>query len=63
MFGDEYTRVEAPAIEQLQRWDWEYVHGDALSPEASNPERGTFKDVVLEGHEVDPKSRTGLAVI
>jgi len=48
MFGDEYTRVEAPAIEQFQRWGWDYVQGDALSPEASEPERGTFKDVVLE---------------
>jgi len=45
----EYTRVEAPAIEQLQRWGWNYVHGDELSPEAANPERSTFKDVVLEG--------------
>ncbi len=49
MANDEFSKVELPAIEQLQRQGWDYVPGDALSPEAAKPERGTFKDVVLEG--------------
>ena len=33
--NDEYTIVEAPAIEQLRALGYEYVHGDALSPDYS----------------------------
>ena len=48
MAQDEYNKVELPAIAQLQELGWTYIHGDELSPEHSNKERNSFKDVVLE---------------
>ena len=47
MAGDEYNKVELPAIEQLQSLGWEYVKGEDLSPDNSS-ERSSFKEVVLE---------------
>ena len=47
MAGDEYDKVEFPAIEQLQSLGWTYVRGEDLSPETSS-ERSSFKEVVLE---------------
>ena len=47
MAGDEFDKVELPAIEQLQSIGWEYVKGDDLSPDNSS-ERSSFKEVVLE---------------
>ena len=44
---DEFTIVEAPAIEQLKKLDYTHIHGDALSPDIPNPERGSWRDVVL----------------
>ena len=46
MNQDEYDKVEAPALKQLQQLGWEYIHGADLSPESSN-ERSYFRDVVL----------------
>jgi len=46
MFKDEEDKVELPAIQQLQSLGWEYVHGSALSPNAST-ERQYYKDIVL----------------
>ena len=48
MFDDEFLKVELPAIEQLQQLGWTYIDGKELSPENSD-ERGSFKDVVLNG--------------
>ena len=45
--GDEYDKVELPALEQLQSLGWLYVEGASLAPDAGN-ERSSFKDVVLE---------------
>ena len=45
--NDEYTIVEAPAIEQLKKLGYTYIQGDALSPDIENPERGSWRDVVL----------------
>ena len=47
MAADEYDKVEWPAIEQLQSWDWTYIKGEDLSPDTSS-ERSSLKDVVLE---------------
>ena len=47
MAGDEYDKVELPAIEQLQSLGWEYKKGEDLSPDTSS-ERTSFKEVVLE---------------
>ena len=47
MTGDEFDKVELPAIEQLQSLGWEYIKGEDLSPDESD-ERNSFKDVVLE---------------
>lgn len=47
MAGDEFTKVELPAIEQLQSLGWSYVKGEDLSPDNST-ERASFKDIVLE---------------
>lgn len=44
---DEYSRVEEPCIDQLQRLGYVYVHGLELSPELELPERNTWRDVVL----------------
>ena len=44
---DEFTKVELPALEQLQSLGWSYVDGVSLAPDVSD-ERGSFKDVVLE---------------
>jgi len=43
---DEYDKVEAPAIEQLQQLGWSYLPGAELNPDSSN-ERSYFRDVVL----------------
>jgi len=43
---DEFNKVEAPAIEQLQQLGWSYLPGAELSPDTSN-ERSYFRDVVL----------------
>ena len=48
MAQDEYNKVELPAITQLQQLGWTYIHGDELSPDHSNKERNSYKDVVLE---------------
>ena len=45
MEQDEYDRVEAPALAQLQQLGWRYEHGAQLSPEQG--ERGSLRDVVL----------------
>ena len=47
MAGDEFDKVELPAIEQLQSLGWTYVKGEDLSPETSS-ERSSLKEVVLE---------------
>ncbi|MDC1531250.1 HsdR family type I site-specific deoxyribonuclease [Amylibacter sp.] len=47
MAGDEFDKVELPAIEQLQSLGWEYVKGEDLSPDKSS-ERTLLKEVVLE---------------
>ena len=47
MAGDEYDKVEFPAIEQLQLLGWDYVKGEDLSSDTSS-ERSSFKEVVLE---------------
>lgn len=57
MFQDEYDKVEAPAIQQLQQLGWNFLPGEALSPQkASSPdaadaihgaERTYYRDVVL----------------
>ena len=44
---DEFTKVELPALEQLQSLGWSYVDGSSLAPDVSD-ERSSFKDVVLE---------------
>jgi type I restriction enzyme, R subunit len=46
MNKDENDKVEQPALDQLQRLGWDYVHGKHLSPEESN-ERVYYSDVVL----------------
>ena len=48
MAQDEYNKVELPAITQLQKLGWTYIHGDELSPDHPNKERNSYKDVVLE---------------
>ena len=45
--SDELSKVELPALEQLQSLGWSYVEGADLSPDETN-ERSSFKDVVLE---------------
>ena len=45
MNQDEYNKVEAPAIEQLQQLGWQYVHGAKLTPEHN--ELAYMRDVVL----------------
>ena len=45
--NDEFTIVEAPAIEQLKKLGFKHIQGDALSPDILNPERGSCRDVVL----------------
>ena len=45
--SDEYTIVEAPAIEQLKKLGYIHIQGDALSPDITNPERSSWRDVVL----------------
>jgi type I restriction enzyme R subunit len=47
MAGDEFDKVELPAIEQLQSLGWEYIKGEDLSPDNSS-ERSSFREVVLE---------------
>jgi len=47
MSSDEYDKVEAPAINQLQSLNWKYIHGSELSPEESD-ERTFYSDVVLQ---------------
>ena len=47
MAGDEFDKVELPAIEQLQSLGWSYVKGEDLSPDNST-ERASLKEVVLE---------------
>ncbi|MDA8604263.1 HsdR family type I site-specific deoxyribonuclease [Alphaproteobacteria bacterium] len=47
MAGDEFEKVELPALEQLQSLGWTYIKGEDLSPDNST-ERSSFKDVVLE---------------
>ena len=47
MAGDEFDKVELPAIEQLQSLGWTYVRGEDLSP-GNSSERFSFKEVVLE---------------
>ena len=47
MAGDEFDKVELPAIEQLQSLGWSYAKGEDLSPDNST-ERASLKEVVLE---------------
>ena len=45
---NEDTLSEQPAIEQLKRLEYEYIHGDNLDPELKEDcERGTRREVVL----------------
>ncbi len=45
---NEDTLSEQPAIEQLKRFEYEYIHGDNLDPEMNDDsERGTRREVVL----------------
>lgn len=53
MFKDEITKVEQPALEQLQKLGWSYVHGATLAPAAvkgdpAPAERAYYRDVVLQ---------------
>ena len=43
----EYTAVEQPALEQLKALGYAYVPGAAMVP--ASGERGSFREVVLEG--------------
>jgi len=47
MDNDEYNKVELPALEQLQRLGWGYIHGSELAPDASE-QRQYYREVVLE---------------
>ncbi|MBE0508110.1 MAG: HsdR family type I site-specific deoxyribonuclease [Marinospirillum sp.] len=52
MFKDEVTKVEQPALEQLQKLGWSYVPGATLAPAAvkgdpAPAERAYYRDVVL----------------
>ena len=52
MFQDEITKVEQPALEQLQKLGWSYVPGATLAPAAvkgdpAPAERAYYRDVVL----------------
>ncbi|MCL1078621.1 HsdR family type I site-specific deoxyribonuclease [Parashewanella spongiae] len=51
MNQDELNNVELPAIEQLQKLGWRYIHGAALTPDALNADGGSprvyMRDVVL----------------
>lgn len=47
MTQDEYDKVEAPALMQLQQLGWRYRPGAALAPEAVGQERAYYRDVVL----------------
>ena len=52
LFQDEITKVEQPALEQLQKLGWSYVPGATLAPAAvkGDPalaERAYYRDVVL----------------
>lgn len=52
MFKDEITKVEQPALEQLQKLGWSYVPGATLAPAAvkgdpAPAERAYYRDVVL----------------
>ncbi|WP_425056271.1 type I restriction endonuclease subunit R [Pseudomonas abyssi] len=47
MTQDEYDKVEAPALMQLQQLGWRYMPGAALAPEAVGQERAYYRDVVL----------------
>jgi len=41
------SAIEDFAIKLLERLGYEYVHGSRLAPDADNPERTSFEDVVL----------------
>ncbi|MFZ2657506.1 MAG: type I restriction endonuclease subunit R [Victivallales bacterium] len=45
--NDEFIIVESPAIEQMKNLGYKHIQGDALSPDIANPERGSWRDVVL----------------
>lgn len=45
MSQDEFNKVEGPAIEQLRKLGWTYIHGAELAPESG--ERAYNSDVVL----------------
>lgn len=47
MTNDEYDKVELPALKQLQRLGWTYLHGSHFAP-AANGERAYYREVVLE---------------
>ena len=42
MSNDEYVKVELPAIEQLKKLNWKYIHGNNLSPDYSNERKSLF---------------------
>jgi len=46
MSSDEYSKVELPALEQLQTLGWDYIHGSELSETSS--ERTCLGDAVLQ---------------
>lgn len=53
MFQGEITKVEQPALEQLQKLGWSYVPGATLAPAAvkgdpAPAERAYYRDVVLQ---------------
>lgn len=50
MSNDEYDKVELPALEQLQKLGWTYLHGAQFAPAcyAENGEREYMREVVLE---------------
>jgi len=46
MLGDEFFKVELPALEQLKRIGWSYKDGRELDPDISKI-RASFKEVIL----------------
>lgn len=42
------THIELLTIEELEKLGWVYVYGIDISPDGSNPERDSYKQVVLQ---------------
>ena len=40
-------KIEFFAIEQLQSFGWEYIHGSIISPDGEKPERENYEQIIL----------------